>query len=125
MKQPENGTKLSRITCAHLRPLEIFQASMVLVFMLLLGAFLEAGITIDPASAQAQSPPTSAQFMLPKGMDANHDGVVTHSEYRAFFDKQFKQMDLNSDGRITKSEFLQGIAAQIKRDPDLASHGEQ
>jgi len=127
MKQPEKGKTsafyLSRITCAHLKPLEIFQGGMVLVFMMALGAFIEAGISTT-AAAQPQTP-SSVQFELPPGMDANHDDVVTHAEYRSFFDRQFKQMDANGDGRITKPEFLQGIDAQIKRDLILAGHGER
>jgi len=122
-KRTKHAFYLSRITCAHLKPLEIFQGAMVLVFMLALGAFIEAGISTT-AAAQSQTPPP-AQFELPPGLDANHDGVVTQAEYRSFFDKQFKEMDANSDGRITKAEFLHGIDEQIKHDPDLAGHGER
>lgn len=114
-KENTHDTYLSHITRTHLRP------TMMLIIMAILGIFIGSGISPAIASASPAAPVADAQatpqFVLPDGMDANSDGVVTHAEYMAFFDSQFTQMDANHDGKITQKEFLAGIAAQLKAHP--------
>jgi Ca2+-binding EF-hand superfamily protein len=39
-----------------------------------------------------------------KGMDANHDGKVSHDEHAAAARKMFATMDANKDGKVTAAE---------------------
>lgn len=57
--------------------------------------------------------------MMFQNMDANHDGTVTKSEFKAFNDKRFKEMDANRDGKLTPED-MQGPAGH---QPGM-SHGD-
>lgn len=46
--------------------------------------------------------------MMFKSMDANGDGMVSKSEFRAFHNKRFKEMDVNKDGKLSLDEMRGG-----------------
>ena len=52
----------------------------------------------------------------PPSWDANHDGVYTCAEWRAFMDRLFSSADRNHDGKLDEAEF----AAVQKADASLA-----
>jgi hypothetical protein len=81
------------------------------------------GITIGLLTAGslafAQSPAPRPDAMLNNGppiWDANHDGVYTCEEWKAFMDRLFKSADRNHDGNLSPAEF----EAVKKADPTLA-----
>jgi hypothetical protein len=56
----------------------------------------------EPFRAPASQPYPSAQWFAQA--DADHDGVISRSEFRADALRFFKVLDLNNDGRITDLE---------------------
>jgi hypothetical protein len=56
----------------------------------------------EPFRAPADKPYPSAAWFA--GADANHDGVVTRSEFHADALRFFKMLDVNGDGLITDIE---------------------
>lgn len=45
-------------------------------------------------------------------LDANHDGVVSRDEYRAWIDRRFAGLDGNGDGRVDADEIAGSAAAK-------------
>lgn len=66
--------------------------------------------------------------MMFQNMDANGDGVVTKSEFKAFNNKRFKEMDANGDGKLTPED-MQGPNSHMNHGAGMghdnsAGHGD-
>jgi hypothetical protein len=68
------------------------------------------------AFAQSAPRPDAMLNNGPPVWDANHDGVYTCEEWKAFMDRLFKSADRNHDGSLNRAEF----DAVKKADPTLA-----
>ena len=66
--------------------------------------------------AQTASPDDAMLNKGPPSWDANHDGVYTCDEWKAYMDRLFKSADRNHDGKLDPSEF----ATVQKADATLA-----
>jgi EF-hand domain pair len=76
-------------------------------------------LLISIVAALGQSAPPPGDAMLKNGppvWDANHDGVFTCDEWKAFADRIFTSADRNHDGKLDAAEF----AAVQKADAALA-----
>jgi hypothetical protein len=86
---------------------------------LLLGAVIALCLCSARMSAVLAQSASQTDGMLkggPPSWDANHDGVYTCAEWKAFMDRLFSSADRNRDGKLDASEF----AAVQKADPSLA-----
>jgi EF-hand domain pair len=84
-----------------------------------LGAGLAIGLLLAICSSAAAQPAPRPDAMLNNGpptWDANHDGIYTCEEWKAFMDRIFKAADRNHDGSLSPSEF----ETVRKTDPSLA-----
>ena len=80
-----------------------------------IAAVVAAGILMTaalPAPVEAPALPPDPVIRLPhpklKDMDTNHDGMVSHEEFRAGWDRwveeAFKKLDRNGDGVISAAD---------------------
>ncbi|MGN6520821.1 MAG: hypothetical protein ACTHK2_15480 [Dokdonella sp.] len=76
---------------------------LLLVLALAAGSACAADVPADGAASRAARRAQFQQRFLDQ-VDADHDGVVSRAEYRAWIDARFDRLDANGDGRVDADE---------------------
>jgi hypothetical protein len=89
-------------------PCRTFDCAIGIIAVLLVGfapnAFAQSGSSDDDARAARTARETAAATGADV-WDANHDGIYTCDEWKAYLGRMFNLADRNHDGRLDQTEF--------------------